>query len=97
MSIMNLKPFIKKFILKFLQKYLVKILHAISQIHIKDGKKQMVIYSFDTIGHCINTWGYYEWQVLDTLDLWVNKNFPEKKIKCFRYWSKHRQSYSIFF
>ena len=79
MSIMNLKPFIKKFILKFLQKYLVKILHAISQIHIKDGKKQMVIYSFDTIGHCINTWGYYEWQVLDTLDLWVNKNFPEKK------------------
>ena len=79
MSIMNLKPFIKKFILKFLQKYLVKILHAISQIHIKDGKKQMVVYSFDTISHCINTWGYYEWQILDPLDLWVNKNFPEKK------------------
>jgi FkbM family methyltransferase len=76
---MNLKLYIKKFILKFLQKYLVKVLHAISQIHIKDGKKQMVIYSFDTIGHCINTWGYYEWQILDPLDLWIKKNFPEKK------------------
>ena len=75
-----IKKIIKRFLFKFLQKnYLVKILTGISQIHIQNNKKQMAIYSFDTIGHCINTWGYYEWQVLDIFDLWIKQEFPEKK------------------
>jgi len=73
------KLFIKKIIVKFLQRYLVKILYSISQNHIKNDKKQMAIYSFDTIGHNINVWGCYEWQILDPFDLWLKKNFPEKK------------------
>lgn len=74
-----IKKFVKKIILKFLQKYLVKILDSFSKIHLQNNKKQMAIYSFDTIGHCINTWGYYEWQVLDFFDLWVDQKFPELK------------------
>ena len=76
---MSFKTPVKKIIIKLLQKHLVKILHAISQNHIKNGEKQMAIYSFDTISHSINTWGSYERPFLNALDLWLIKKFPEKK------------------
>ena len=74
-----IKKFFKKILINFFKKYLVKILYEISKNHIKNNKKQMAIHSYDTIGHYINVWGYYEWQILEPFDLWIKKKFPETK------------------
>ena len=74
---MYFKYLIKKIAIIIFQKQAVKFLDALSNIHLNKNRQQMVIYSFDNISHCINVWGYYEWQILDCFFEWIKKENPK--------------------
>jgi FkbM family methyltransferase len=72
-SIKEKKNFIKSFIDFMVNSYL----HKRSSKLIKEGRRQLFVYSFDHIGHKININGLYEGAELEFFFKWLSKSYPE--------------------
>ncbi len=49
-----------------------RVLHASASRHIAENKRQLVVFSFDHVGHSINLNGIYESKELETFFSWMN-------------------------